>query len=122
MNRDRHVTWTSKTRLSELEGYILSVYVRLQATGLARMKDRQVVPPTLLTAEIAERVVGPYAFTMDAVFSSKVKTIKQVDNYMAMPGKGDEVGAWVHDDANQNKIEKARKRLAELTGDFRCVG
>lgn len=123
MLNNKHVSWVSpKTRVSELEGYVLSVYVRLQASGIKSLKDRQTLPPTTLTPEIAEAVVGPYAFTMDAVFDGSVRNIQDIDDYMKKPGMGDVVGAWCYDNANQNKIEKARKRLADLTGDFRCVG
>lgn len=120
MDRERHVTWSSKTRLSELEGYILSVYVRIHASGLKNMHDRQMLPPTVLTPEIAEAMIGPYSYAMDAVFRGEIRSIRDMDDYMTRPGSDDKVLAWM--DENDEKIEKARKRLAELTGDFRCIG
>lgn len=120
MGNDCHVSWASKLRVSELEGYIVAVFIRLHASGLKLMRERQTMPPTLLTAEIADVIAQPYAFAMNAVLNGSVRTIKDVDNYMTGPAKSDEVITWAH--ANEAKVAKARKRLADLEGDFRCVG
>lgn len=120
MKSYRQVTWTSKLRVSELEGYVLSVYIRIHASGMKLVGDRNTLPPTLLTKEIAAVIVGPYAFTMDAVFRGEVKNVKEVEQYMSVSSRSEEAGAWVYH--NDPKIEKAEKRLADLVGDFRCIG
>lgn len=120
MPKDSHVSWASKIRLSELEGYVVAVFVRLHASGLKSLRERQTMPPTLLSAEIADVIVQPYAFAMGAILNGTVRTIKDVDDFMTRPGRSDDMLAWAH--ANEAKVIKARKRLADLEGDFRCVG
>lgn len=111
--------WRCSTLVSEVEGYILANHMRLGASGGKLHGERYHLAPTTLTTDLADYVLGPFAYTMAMVEDVDLKTIEGVDSFV-LADDPNNITRWL--DAHPKRVAAARKRLGDLVGKFSCYG
>lgn len=114
-----HVSWKCSEPVGDLEGYVLTVFLRLVASGGKLTGKRNLEAPTMLTDHLVNQVAAHIAYLLDHISLRGLTTVGEVDAFVAsQPSK--RIESWSI--ANREKITAAHKRLGQLVGKFWCFG
>ncbi|MBI4347349.1 MAG: hypothetical protein HY553_10870 [Elusimicrobia bacterium] len=114
------VTWRCSEPIEEIEGYVLASYIRIAGTGKP-YGERPLTkfPQTALTESLVDKVAGPWAFLMAMVHEKRLKTTRDVDDFMLQLNTR-MAETWLN--AHEREAAGAKRYLSGLVGKFSCTG